>query len=202
MAWIERRMTEVMIETIPRSRGKARTQFDLLSTELIHGWAERKRAEMSACVSSEPTVLWRESPNSWFKRNVYRFLKRHVDAARTDVFDAAILRSPHRRTFALDRVRNNPFKVGLFAMWAEAELARNDRKVFGDQMLYAHLHGVPPEHLLGFILSAGSPATIAKKLALDFCEPGFDRSPDANYATSSQGSCSTDQTTDCPPLAT
>ena len=149
---------------------------DALSTELVHGWAARKLAAAHASdgQSAGSSARWLESPNSWFKRNSYRVLKFHVDEGRSEVFGMAIARSLERRTYALSIVRENPFKVGLFAIWADAELARNDRKVFGDQMLYAHLHNVPPQHLIGFISVAGSPPKIAKKIATNFREPGFD----------------------------
>ena len=111
-----------------------------------------------------------ESPNAWFKRNAYRLLKRYVDANQTDVFERAISRSK-RHLVGIDAIRDNPFKLGLFAMFSDDSLSRSDRHIFGNQMLYAHQHGVPAEHLIAFIRAAGSPPTIADKLLCGFREP-------------------------------
>lgn len=111
-----------------------------------------------------------ESANAWFKRNAYRFLTRYVDAGRTDIFELAITRSQRRRV-GLDAIRANPFKLGLFAMFSDDSMSRSDRHIFGNQMLYAHQHAVPPQHLAAFIRAAGSPAKIAEKLRINAREP-------------------------------
>lgn len=113
-----------------------------------------------------------ESPNDWFKRNAYRFLKAYIDAELTRVFETAIHKGT-RKTHALNLIRSNPFKLGLFAMYADASLPRNDRQIFGNQMLYASRHNVMPEHFVGFIRVAGSPVIVARKLKTNFREPGF-----------------------------
>lgn len=113
-----------------------------------------------------------ESPNAWFKRNAYRFLKRYVDANQTDVFEPTISRS-QRHLVGLDTIRDNPFKLGLFAMFSDETLSRSDRHIFGNQMLYAHQHDVPPQHLIAFIRAAGSPPRIAEKLRSGAREPSF-----------------------------
>lgn len=94
----------------------------------------------------------------------------------TRIFEKAIAKGS-RRTFALDAIRANPFKVGLFAMYADASLPRNDRQIFGNQMYYAFKHGVMPEHIVGFIKAAGSALDIARKLEANFREPGFSSDP-------------------------
>ena len=67
----------------------------------------------------------------------------------------------------------NPFKLGLLAMFSDESLKRSDRHVFGNQMLYAYFHDVPPEFLNGFLAVSGGPGVIARKLKEDFVEPGF-----------------------------
>ena len=73
----------------------------------------------------------------------------------------------------MDAIRDNPFKLGLFAMFADTSLSRSDRHVFGNQMFYAHKHGVPAEHLIAFIRAAGSPGRIADKLRSGSREPSI-----------------------------
>ena len=113
-----------------------------------------------------------ESTNAWFKRNAYRMLKRYVDTNQTRVFDQAI-RSSNRHPIGLDAIRANPFKLGLFAMFDDTSLSRSDRHVFGNQMLYAHQHEVPAEHLIAFIRAAGAPSRIAAKLLNGSREPSI-----------------------------
>ena len=121
-------------------------------------------------LATRPPIEPIESANAWFKRNAYRFLKRYVDAGRTDIFENAITRSQRRRV-GLDAIRANPFKLGLFAMFTDDSMSRSDRHIFGNQMLYAHQHAVPPQHLAAFIRAAGSPAKIAEKLRINAREP-------------------------------
>ena len=69
---------------------------------------------------------------------------------------------------------NNPFKLGLLAMFSDESLKRSDRHVFGNQMLYAYQHDVPAEFLNGFLAVSGGPGVIARKLKEGFVEPGFE----------------------------
>lgn len=151
---------EIVVGRIsPRS---ALATFEAGSAQIISAYEQRKarRGRLP------------ESPNDWFKRNTYRFLRAFIIEDLTRVFESAILRGS-RRTFALDAIRGNPFKLGLFAMYSDASLPRNDRQIFGNQMLYAFGHDVMPEHFVGFIRAAGSPVVIAQKLKKNFREPGF-----------------------------
>jgi hypothetical protein len=144
-------------------------QFENDADAVISGWLRVRDNKVGRL----------ESPNSWFKRNAYRFLKRYVNAGKTAVFEQAIRhpprqlgkRLPQRHLVGLDQIRDNPFKLGLFAMFSDDTLTRSDRHVFGNQMLYAHRHDVPPQHLIAFIRGAGSPARIAAKLRDNAREP-------------------------------
>ncbi|WP_143761379.1 hypothetical protein [Sphingobium chlorophenolicum] len=102
------------------------------------------------------------SRNSYFKREAYRLLKRYIGAGREDIFLDIIKQSPRRR--ASPAILNQPFKLGLYAMFDDDSLSRNDRKVWGEQMEYAYRSGIEPEMLIGFIYTSGSPALIAQKL--------------------------------------
>lgn len=146
------------LELAPRA---ARVQFERDGDDLIDKWAAIKTLSGAQRI---------ESPNAWFKRNAYRFLKRYVDAKRVQVFERAIHRSK-RHNVGINAIRDNPFKLGLYAIFSDTSLSRSDRHVFGNQMLYAHRHGVPPEHLAAFIRAAGSPNIIAQKLNANVREP-------------------------------
>lgn len=154
---------DVDLQPLEASAPLARVQFETDADALMTKWWS---------LMKRPADKPSESANAWFKRNAYGFLKRYVDAGRTDIFDHAIMRSSRRRV-GLDAIRANPFKLGLFAMFSDDSMSRSDRHVFGNQMLYAHRHGVPPQHLAAFIRAAGSPAKIAEKLRLNKREPAI-----------------------------
>ena len=155
---------EVDIGHIPRRLNSAERHFDAVAEDIVCGWMQRMRAGEAV-----------ESPHGWFKRNMYRLIKAYVDADMTAVFERMAKRSG-RSQVGIAAIRENPFKLALFAMWSDNEsLSRHQQRVFGTQMMYAYLHGVPPEHLLGFIRMAGSPQVIATKLKRGEREPGFVR---------------------------
>lgn len=146
---------ELELQALEASTRLAQLQFaDDAETLMTKWWKLVKR----------PPIEPIESANAWFKRNAYRFLMRYIDAGRTDIFENAITRSQRRRV-GLDTIRANPFKLGLFAMFSDDSMSRSDRLVYGNQMLYAHRHAVPPQHLVAFIRAAGSPLRLLKSCA-------------------------------------
>lgn len=161
---------DLEFEPLARMSFRATRRFVNDADDLITKWSGIERLDQA---------MRDESPNAWFKRNAYRFLKRYVDAGQTAVFDDAIRRPPRqssrriprRHLVGVDAIRDNPFKLGLFAMFSDDSLSRSDRHIFGNQMLYAHQHDVPPEHLIAFIRAAGSPPRIADKLRSGAREP-------------------------------
>jgi hypothetical protein len=141
-----------------------REVFERAASELIWEWAARKRR-------SKPADA--ESPNAWFKREAYRFLREYVIAG-NERFLESIVRRDQRPSKLVQDALSNPFKLGLLAMCVDESISRSDRHVFGNQMLYAHRHDVPPEFLNGFIAVSGKPAVIADKIKRNFVEPGFE----------------------------
>jgi hypothetical protein len=116
-----------------------------------------------------------ESANAWFKRAAYQLLARYVELGLTRLFERIAIQD--RRPSRLVReALKNPFKLGLLAMFAdeETELSRKDRHVFGNQMLYAWAHDVPPDFLNAFLAVTGGPARVAQKLKDGEAEPGFE----------------------------
>ncbi len=136
--------------------------FEARAEALIDGWLARRNAVQGGA----------ESPNAWFKREAYRLLRHYVDSELTKAFEL-VIRKDNRPSRVSEEARGNPFKLGLLAMFSDETLARSDRHVFGNQMLYAHRHDVPPEFLNGFLAVSGGPNVIAQKLKNGFVEPGF-----------------------------
>lgn len=130
----------------------SRLNFQREAEDIISQWT----------VMSDALRRGSESKNSFFKREVYRLLKRYIDARCDAVFMEAIKRSPRRRPLAA--ILDQPFKLGLYAMFDDDSLSRNDRKVWGEQMEYAWRNGIDADMLIGFIYMSGSPAAIVEKL--------------------------------------
>lgn len=139
------------------------SKFKRRADEIISGWVARKRSEAGAG----------ESPNAWFKRKAYSLLQEYVSTGKVGLFEkiAALDRRPHK---LVAEATENPFKLGLLAMFIDESISRSDRHVFGNQMLYAHRHNVPAEFFNGFIAVSGKPAAIAQKLKNRSVEPGFE----------------------------
>jgi hypothetical protein len=154
---------DVAVGTIPKSTAGAKRHFDAVAETIVTEWVARRSLR-----SKES-----ETPHSWFKRNMYRLIKAYVDKRRAEIF-TAMARGSGRSSVGLTAIEENPYKLALFAMWSDNEsLTRHQQRVFGNQMMYAHLHGVPPEHLIGFIRAAGSHQRIAEKLKQGAREPSF-----------------------------
>jgi hypothetical protein len=146
-----------------RRKAQPVDRFELEADQLIQELVERRS------VKPGPRD---ESPNAWFKRNSYAFLRDYIESGREAVFCKLIDRD-RRSHVAVKEATKNVFKAGLLAMVADDEIiSRNDRSVFGNQMLYAWAHDVPPEFLNAFIGVSGSSQVITQKLLDRFIEPG------------------------------
>lgn len=152
---------------LPRLSGpRQRDVFVNYADSLITEWLRRQGLGKPARRA--------ESPNAWFKREAYRLLKHYIEGGKQSIFEWAT-RHDERPTRLVTEALKNPFKLGLLAMFSdESCLSKGDRHVFGNQMLYAWAHDVPPEFLNGFLAVSGGPALISKKLKEEFVEPGFE----------------------------
>lgn len=146
--------------------GQARAEFEKYADILLQEWARRHGL-------GKPTRR-AESPNAWFKREAYRLLKHYVEADRMGEF-RSLVRKDSRAPRIVEEALKNPFKLGLLAIGSDdSMLTRKDRQVFGNQMLYAWVHDVPPEFLNAFLAISGGPVLIGRKLKEGFVEPGFE----------------------------
>jgi hypothetical protein len=125
-------------------------------------------------LQERPSERRAESPNAWFKLEAYALLKHYIEADLLHIFQeqADKWKRPHK---LIEEATKNPFKLGLLAMFAdESPLSRNQRLVFGNQMLYGWFHDIPPEFLNAFLAVSGGPGDIAHKLKGMVIEPGFE----------------------------
>lgn len=153
------------------SKGIGKTQarriFDQTADVLMEEWGDLQ-------VSSDKPTRRAESPNAWFKRHAYHILGDYIAHGMTSVFrDCAMAdRRSHR---LVEEATRNPFKLGLLALASDdVLLTRNNRHVFGNQMMYAWIHDVPWDFINAFLAVSGGPAQIAEKLKSKQPEPGFE----------------------------
>lgn len=140
--------------------------FTTYAQKVLDGWMSRQKLEKPARRA--------ESPNAWFKREAYRLLRHYIENGKASIF-RSVIRRDERPSRLVEEALRNPFKLGLLAMFAdESSLRRGDRHTFGNQMLYAWAHDVPPEFLNAFLAISGGPALIALKLKEGFVEAGFE----------------------------
>lgn len=161
----ETTQTLMQLETLTKGpAGTKRATFNKLADQIIGGWIRRK---------AQPADRRAESANAWFKRAAYHLLQYYIDHDMQDTFEKNF-RQDERPNRLVEAAKANPFKAGLLAMFSDDTLSRNDRHVFGNQMLYAWAHQVPPDFLNAFLAVSGGPAQIANKLRDRQPEPGFE----------------------------
>lgn len=170
MALISRRVdkiTQTLSQLDTLTKGLAnnnRATFNKLADQIIAEWFRRK---------ARPADRRAESANAWFKRAAYQLLQYYIEHGMQDTFERNF-RQDERPNRLVEAAKANPFKAGLLAMFSDDTLSRNDRHVFGNQMLYAWAHQVPPDFLNAFLAVSGGPAQIANKLRDQQPEPGFE----------------------------
>lgn len=140
-------------------------EFDRYASELVDEWERRKNAEQSKRAYSA---------NAWFKREVYKMALHYIASGKQHRFEHIVRQDGRANRLVTEAIRN-PFKLILLAMFADASpISRQDRNVFGNQMLFAWAHDVPWDFLNAFLAVSGGPTAVAKKLKLKEAEPGFE----------------------------
>lgn len=125
--------------------------FSERAEELIQEW----------CVAKFEAKRGPNGKDSFLKREAYRLLKQYIDADRQDIFLRAIEMTKRReerqgrkgRRAPTSAIIDQPFKLGLYAMFSDDSLTRNKQKLWGNQMNLAYENDVEPDDLIGFIYS-------------------------------------------------
>lgn len=144
---------------------EGRATFNAHAQAIFDEWLERQ--------ANKPARR-AESPNAWFKREAYRLLAHYIENRLARIFQLNAQKDLRPNRLVTEALKN-PFKLGLLAMFSdESTLSPNNRHVFGNQMLYAWAHDVPPDFLNAFLAISGGPAQISKKLKQGEAEPGFE----------------------------
>src|SRR5205809_5749570 len=96
--------------------------FEAEASRIIWEWTRQKTQPGRA-----------ESPNAWFKREAYAFLRDYISNGDLKFLKRIVERDnrPHK---LVEEATRNPFKLGLLAMCVDDSISRSDRNVFGNQM--------------------------------------------------------------------
>lgn len=114
-----------------------------------------------------------ESATGLLKRKAYELVLHYISLGDVRTFERAV--RAEGRQLPAKPIGDNPFHFGLLALFPDTQdFSRQDRHLFGVQMLYACRHNVPPQLLVGFIYQCGSQAEIRRKADRHTIEPGFE----------------------------
>lgn len=153
------------MQNLPGRPRTAVRRFAEDSDALINEWIAKQ---------ASPPARRAESPNAWLKREAYRLILPYVNSTDYSIF-LTVCRFDRRSDHVIGEATKNPFKLGLLAISCDDSVfSRQNRNVFGNQMLYAWRHDVPPEFLNAFLAISGGPSLIAKKISENYIEPGFE----------------------------
>lgn len=125
-----------------------------------------------------------ETANGYLKRAVYAFTQYLIKSKRIRIIERAIDQAAYfGKNPRSPDIRVNPFYWVLVLMFPNDELKlvagddgpmfQQDRNRLGLQLLYAHIHNVPPEYLVGFLNQSGGPKRILARLKACQPEPWF-----------------------------
>lgn len=115
---------------------------------------------------------------SKFKRSVYMLVRDCLEHNLMDViYDAVNWQYEGQNTFKpLPHNRENPFYWGFWAVVdPDDKIPKTTRTRFSQELLYAHLHDVPPEFLIGFIHQKGTSKGLQAKIDQKQMQPWFEK---------------------------
>lgn len=160
----ERRQEEAkrtMATTPPTRRS---SKIDDRLREIEKAWEKASWAKYDAEEKLRPPY---DKANSKLKRAVYRLVR---DCIKNDLVHALKESVEHQfgdRSHVKPSPANaeNPFYWGFMAVCGtENKLARSNKSRFSQELMYAHMHDVPPQFLIGFIYQIGSSKDLQRKI--------------------------------------
>lgn len=132
----------------------------------------RKSANTSKTKKDESGAPPYSLANSRLKRAVYGMVRKHIASDKMDLLKR-VATSDQGELHPSQENQENPFYWGLFLLCGLDGLTKSSRSRFAQELLYAHRHDVPKEHLIGFIYQIGSSKGLGKKLQDGKMEPWY-----------------------------
>jgi hypothetical protein len=130
----------------------------------------KEQVKASKHVVPSGTTSPYDAPISYLRREIYRTVRACLRTGGMEFlqngFNEAIEALPIRGAVRpTSENKANPFYVGVAYITAEeSTFSRNYRMRFSRELLYAHLHDVPPDLLIGFLYQIGSSDEIGNRL--------------------------------------
>lgn len=127
-------------------------------------WTEAVEARSDAEQKLLPPY---DKVNSKLKRVVYRLVRDCLKCDLLSVLKDSVQKQPGDKSQVKPSSKNadNPFYWGFTAVCGiDKKLARSNKSRFSQELLYAHMHDVPPEFLIGFIYQIGSSSKLQQKI--------------------------------------
>ena len=137
-----------------RTMSEAGEAFEQGAEEILNLYRERRK-------QTRPSAPF-DWPESLLKRECYNLIQKHSRWSGR-VITSIVKRwecIPEQITYA-----QNKFYWGILAIDPEADCISNPSlSKYAKEMLYADLHGVPPEYLIGFLSQSGNLTLIRERL--------------------------------------
>ena len=143
-----------------RAGKKARSEDE---TTLINR-AEGVRKRWEVALASEEALTPYSNANGVLRRGVYNFVRTARDKGISDLMED-LVRAREKRVRASENNQANPFYWGLLLVCGyDRRLSATTRNRFVQEMLYADLHDVPTEFLVGFLYQVADPNGLQRRL--------------------------------------
>lgn len=141
---------------------------------ILKNWKERELAKQQVKANEKvvppTTTSPYDAPISYLRREIYRTVRSCLRTGGMDFlkngFDEVTGALPNKGAVRpTSENLANPFYLGtVYITAAEPTFSRTYRMRFSREMLYAHLHDVPPDLLIGFLYQIGSSDEIGNRL--------------------------------------
>lgn len=132
--------------------------------KIAKAWENATWAKFDAKEKRQPPY---DKVNSKLKRAVYKLVRNCIENDLVDVLKESVeFQFGDKSQVKPSRTNaENPFYWGFTAVCGTDEkLARSNKSRFSQELMYAHIHDVPPEFLIGFIYQIGSSKELQRKI--------------------------------------
>lgn len=127
------------------------------ATRIFDEWYRRHRSQ----VTSPPYV----TAHSYLKRAVYELVQAPALSRNQYLTLKRLVQKERGEVPKAPPIEENPFFWGFLLVFGDDScLTRGDRSKFSTELLYARMHDVPAELLIGFIYQAGGYARISQQM--------------------------------------
>jgi hypothetical protein len=146
------------------SKPTSRRSIERRIKQIAETWEESFWSQSDSKKEKRPPYY---TANGTLKRQVYQLVRRCIEADLVHVLKESVEFQFGNRSQVKPSPANaeNPFYWGFMAVCGtDKKLARSNKSRFSQELMYAHMHNVPPEFLIGFIYQIGSSKDLQRKI--------------------------------------